>query len=175
MIEHLFHTTSNFVHHFKSICDGIQTEVTVRKRSMVKIGDFLSRVTLKFDGWPWKTIGHLFYAGLGFFRPKSVSSGQMEKLDKTCLVQFLPSKTVQNPTKTGRNNGQFGQNDHFTQLVNYISAGKGLSTNLLLMLLKYPIAQTMGHLILPKCLHQIKCTMYRFNSFFTRDAILHQA
>ena len=22
---------------------------------------FLSRVTLKFDGWPWKTIGHIFY------------------------------------------------------------------------------------------------------------------
>ena len=40
----------------------IKTEVTVRKRSIwVKIGNFLSRVTLKFDGWPWKTIGHLFY------------------------------------------------------------------------------------------------------------------
>ena len=31
----------------------IQTGVTVRKRSIrVKISDFLSRVTLKFDGWP---------------------------------------------------------------------------------------------------------------------------
>ena len=40
----------------------IETEVTVRKHSIrVKIGDFLSCVTLKFDGWPWKTIGHLFY------------------------------------------------------------------------------------------------------------------
>ena len=40
----------------------IQTKVTVRKRSIqVKIGDFLSRVTLKFDGWPWKTIGNIFY------------------------------------------------------------------------------------------------------------------
>ena len=39
----------------------IETEVTVRKHSIrVKIGDFLSCVTLKFDGWPWKTIGHLF-------------------------------------------------------------------------------------------------------------------
>ena len=27
-----------------------------------KIGDFLSRVTLKFNGWPWKTIGHLYVA-----------------------------------------------------------------------------------------------------------------
>ena len=34
-----------------------QTWVTVRKRlSWVKTGDFFSRVTLKFDGWPWKTI-----------------------------------------------------------------------------------------------------------------------
>ena len=40
----------------------IQTGVTVRKRSVrVKIGDFVFRVTLKFEGWHWKTIGHLFY------------------------------------------------------------------------------------------------------------------
>ena len=40
----------------------IQTGVTVRKRSIrVKIGDFLSRVTLKIDVWHWKTIGHLSY------------------------------------------------------------------------------------------------------------------
>ena len=40
----------------------IQTGVTVRKRSIrVKIANFLFRVTLKFDAWPWKTIGHLFY------------------------------------------------------------------------------------------------------------------
>ena len=31
-----------------------QNEVTVRKHQIwVKIGNFLSRVTLKFDGWPW--------------------------------------------------------------------------------------------------------------------------
>ena len=41
----------------------IQTGITLQKRSIrVKIGDFLSQVTLKFDGWPWKIIGHLFYA-----------------------------------------------------------------------------------------------------------------
>ena len=45
----------------------IQNGVTVRKRQIwVKIGDFLSCVTLKFDGWPWKTIGHLFYATSSF-------------------------------------------------------------------------------------------------------------
>ena len=42
-------------------CDG----PIVRKRPIwVKIGDVLSRVTLKFDGWPWKTIGHLAFAVL---------------------------------------------------------------------------------------------------------------
>ena len=45
----------------------IQTKVTVRKRSIrVKISDLLSRVTFKFDGWPWKTIGHLFHVGSSF-------------------------------------------------------------------------------------------------------------
>ena len=45
----------------------IQTGVTVRKRSIqVKIGNFWCHVTLKFDGWPWKTIRHLFYAMLSF-------------------------------------------------------------------------------------------------------------
>ena len=41
----------------------IQTGVTVRKRPIwVKFDAFLSGVTLKFDGWPWKTIGHLSQA-----------------------------------------------------------------------------------------------------------------
>ena len=38
----------------------IQIGVTVRKCPIwVKIDDFFSHVTLKFDRWPWKTIGHL--------------------------------------------------------------------------------------------------------------------
>ena len=45
----------------------IQTGVTVRECLIwVKIDDFFSRVTLQFDGWPWKTIGHLFYATSSF-------------------------------------------------------------------------------------------------------------
>ena len=40
---------------------------TVRKYPiLVKIGDVLYRVTLKFDGWPWKTIGHLSFAVSSF-------------------------------------------------------------------------------------------------------------
>ena len=82
-IGHIFYAASSFVHHFMAIGSfklklqsrnnrtpllccfklyasfqshlWIQTKVKIRKRSIwVKIGDFLSRVTLKFDGWPWK-------------------------------------------------------------------------------------------------------------------------
>ena len=45
----------------------IQTRVTVRKSPIwVKMDVFLSHVTLKFDRWPWKTIGHLFYTTSSF-------------------------------------------------------------------------------------------------------------
>ena len=45
----------------------IQTGVTVRKPLIwVNIDAFFSLVTLKFDGWPSKTIGHLFYATSSF-------------------------------------------------------------------------------------------------------------
>ena len=45
----------------------IETWVTVQKRPIwVKIDDFFSRVTLQFDAWPWKKIGHLFYATSSF-------------------------------------------------------------------------------------------------------------
>ena len=46
-----------------SFCNNlwIQTGVTVPKRSIgVKIINFSAHVTLKFEGWPKKTIGHLF-------------------------------------------------------------------------------------------------------------------
>ena len=45
----------------------IQTGVTVRKPLIwVNINAFLSHVTLKFDGWPSKIIGHLFNATSSF-------------------------------------------------------------------------------------------------------------
>ena len=43
------------------------TWVTVRKRPIQgKIDDFMYCVAFKFDRWPWKTIGHLFYATSSF-------------------------------------------------------------------------------------------------------------
>ena len=45
----------------------IQIGVTVRKRPIwVKFDNFYRRATLNVDGWPWKTIGHLFYATSSF-------------------------------------------------------------------------------------------------------------
>ena len=58
--------------HYINLCASfqihrwIQTWVTARKRPIrVKIGN-LSRVTLTFDGWPWKMIRYLFYTTLSF-------------------------------------------------------------------------------------------------------------
>ena len=79
-IGHLFYATSsewvikfNCLSRYFKLCASfhshwwIQTGVTVRKRLIwVKIDDFFSRVTLKFDGWPSKTIGHLSYATSSF-------------------------------------------------------------------------------------------------------------
>ena len=71
----------------------IQTAVTVQKRSIwVKIGDFLSCVTLKFDGWPWQTIGHLFYATSSFvnrFKP-SVNSNWSDSPETLNSAQNQP-------------------------------------------------------------------------------------
>ena len=58
---------------------SIQTGVTVRKLSIrVKIVNFLFRVTLKFDGWPWKTIGHLFYATSSFVHFTTIGEFKLE-------------------------------------------------------------------------------------------------
>ena len=72
----------------------IQTGVTVRKcPTWVKISDFLSHVTLEFDGWPWKTIGHLFYVAssfvhhfitIGEFKPK-LQSGNAQFGSKSAI------------------------------------------------------------------------------------------
>ena len=60
-LEHLFYATLSSVHHFKAI-DEFKLELQSGNAQFgSKLGDLLSRVTLKFDGWPWKTIGHLYY------------------------------------------------------------------------------------------------------------------
>ena len=60
-IQHLFYTTLSLLHHFVAI-GGFKLEL---QSGNAKFGsnsrNFFSRVTLKFDWWPWKTIGYLFY------------------------------------------------------------------------------------------------------------------
>ena len=78
-IGHLFYATSSFVHHFIAMC---QFEMELQSGS-AKFGSksaiFLSRVTLIFDGWPCKTIGHLFYATSSFAKHfKAICQLKME-------------------------------------------------------------------------------------------------
>ena len=63
---HLFSTASRFVHHFKSIGEFKLELQSGNAQFGSKSAIFLSRVTMKFHGWPWKTIGQLFYATLTF-------------------------------------------------------------------------------------------------------------
>ena len=89
----------------------IQTKVTVRKCLIrVKISNFLSCVTLKFDGWPWKSIGHLFYATLSYvhhfskplvnsnwsYSPETLNSGKNRPFFSRVTLKFdwWPYKTI---------------------------------------------------------------------------------
>ena len=58
----------------------IKTGVTAGKRPIrVKIGIFFSPVTLEFNGWHWKTIGHLFYTTLSFvYHFKAIGEFKLE-------------------------------------------------------------------------------------------------
>ena len=58
--RHLSYAASSLVHHFIAIGE-LKLELqsgNTQFRSQSAI--FLSSETLKFDGWPWKTIGHIF-------------------------------------------------------------------------------------------------------------------
>ena len=65
MIGHIFDTTSSFVHQFKSIGD-LKLKLQSGNAQFGSKLALLSRVTLKFDGWSWQTIGHLFYTTSSF-------------------------------------------------------------------------------------------------------------
>ena len=82
----------------------IQIGITVRKRSIwVKIGNFLSCVTLKFDRWHRKTIEHLFYVASSFvYHFTAISefklelqSGKAQFWSKSMIfLAVWPSKTI---------------------------------------------------------------------------------
>ena len=52
------HATSSFVHHFVAIGEFKLELQSGNPQFGSKSMIFFSRVTLQFDGWPWKTIGH---------------------------------------------------------------------------------------------------------------------
>ena len=62
---HLFYGSSSVVHHFTAIAES-KLELAQKRQIWVKPAFF--RVTLKFDGWPWKTIRHIFCATSSFVR-----------------------------------------------------------------------------------------------------------
>ena len=75
--------TSSILHQALCIISNhwwIPTRVTVRKRSIqVEIRYILSCVTLKFDRWPWKIKGHLFYTTSSFVHHfKSIGEFKLE-------------------------------------------------------------------------------------------------
>ena len=57
---------SNFVHHFVTIGEFKLVLQSGNAQFGSKSTNVFSRVTLQFDVWPWKAIGHLFYATSSF-------------------------------------------------------------------------------------------------------------
>ena len=107
-LEILLMTSKNYrapLLHYIKLCASSQTPwwiwtaVAVRKRSMrVKIGDFLPRVTLKFNGSPWKTIGILFYVTLSFvYHFKSI--GEFKLKLQSGNAQFGPKWAIFSPVR----------------------------------------------------------------------------
>ena len=66
----------------------------VQKRSIwVKIGDVLYRVTLKFDGWPWKTNRHLSFAVSSFVQ-YFIAIGEFKPELQSGNTQFGSNSTI---------------------------------------------------------------------------------
>ena len=66
----------------------------VRKRPIwVKMGDVLSRVTFKFDGWPWKTKGHLSFAVSSFVQ-HFIAIGEFKLEWQSGNAQFGSNSTI---------------------------------------------------------------------------------
>ena len=57
-IGHLFYTTLSFVHHFKAMGE-FKLELQSGNAHFRSKSAIFAHVTLKFDGWLWKTIGHI--------------------------------------------------------------------------------------------------------------------
>ena len=77
----------------RMIRKNIQSATPFRDLTLNKIGDVLSRVTLKFDGWPWKTIGHLFFAVSSFVQ-HFIAIGEFKLELQSGNAQFGSNSTI---------------------------------------------------------------------------------
>ena len=64
-IGHLFYATPRFGHYFIAIGE-FKLELQSEKSQFGSKSIIFFPVTLKFDRWPWKIIGHLFYETSNF-------------------------------------------------------------------------------------------------------------
>ena len=64
-----------------------------KRPNWVKMGDVLSRVTLKFDRWPWKTIGHLSVAVSSFVQ-HFIDIGEFKLEFQSGNAQFGSNSTI---------------------------------------------------------------------------------
>ena len=67
IIGHPFYAALSLVHHFKAIGES-KLELQSGNAQFWSKSEIFCPV-LKFDGWPWKTIGHLFYVASSFMHP----------------------------------------------------------------------------------------------------------
>ena len=101
IIGHLFYTYFKFC---ASFCSHwwIQIGVMVWKRPIwVKFDNFWSRVTLKFDGWPWKTIGHLQASSRFVHHFIAICEFKLELWSGNAWVESWPLWKFQDDMMTG--------------------------------------------------------------------------
>ena len=90
---HLFYATSSFVHHFVAIGEFKLELQSGNPQFGSKSTIFFSRVTWKFDGWPWKTTGHILYA-ISSFEHHFVAIGEFKLELQSGYVQCGWKSTI---------------------------------------------------------------------------------
>ena len=73
--------------------EGCDRPIVQKRPIWVKIGDVLYRVTLKFDGWPWKTIRHLSFAVSSFVQ-NFIAIGEFKLELQSGNAQFGSNSTI---------------------------------------------------------------------------------
>ena len=81
------------MHHFITIGEFKLKLQSENAQFWSKSAIFLSRMTLKFVEWPWKTIGHLFYATSSFMH-HFVAIGEFKLELQSGNAQFRSKSTI---------------------------------------------------------------------------------